>query len=176
MRVSRGWVVIVAMTVFFLFMAFVLPGQAIEAERVSGGAGSPDTSLWYSPAALYQFAEGYGESGRAAYVHARWSFDLIYPLVYALFLITALSWLYAYLFPATSPWRSVNLIPFAGMIFDYLENSATSYVMLQYPQSSPCAAAMAPMFTLMKWMFVGSSFLLLLIGAVWAVQRRLTYR
>ena len=175
-KVSRGWVIIVAVLVFFLFMMFVLPGQAIEAEEASGGAGSPDTSLWYSPDELYQFAEVYGVSGRAAYVQARWSFDLIYPLVYTFFLTATLSWLFARLYPATSFWRTLNLVPVAGMIFDYLENVATSIVMLRYPLPSLLAAAAAPLLTLLKWIFVAGSFLLLLIGALQTIHRRLTYR
>jgi hypothetical protein len=175
-RMSRGWVVILATIIFLLFMAFVLPGQAVKAEQASGGAGSPDTSFWYSVEDLYQFAESYGEAGRAAYIRARWSFDLIYPIVYALFLITATSWLFAQIRSASSRLQNVNLVPFFGMIFDYLENIATSVVMLRYPQLSLLAANAAPVLTLMKWIFVFLSFIILVIGLVRAISSRLTYR
>jgi hypothetical protein len=175
-QVSRGWIVILATVIFVLFMAFVLPGQAVKAEQASGGAGSPDTSFWYSADDLYQFAEDYGDAGRAAYVRARWTFDLIYPLVYAFFLITTISWLFAYAHPNASRWRVANLVPFGGMIFDYLENCAATIVMLRYPQPSPLAATAAPFLTGTKWLLVLLSFLLLVIGIVKATHARLTYR
>ena len=163
-RLSQGWVAILATIIFLLFMALVLPGQASEAAEVGGGVGSPDTSFWYSASDLYRFAEAYGEAGRAAYVRARWTFDLIYPLVYAFFLITTMSWTFSYVYPAASRWRSANLIPFLGMIFDYLENSTTSIVMTRYPLLTPFAATAAPILTLIKWFFVSGSFLVLLLG------------
>jgi hypothetical protein len=175
-RMSRGWVAILATSVFILFMALVLPGQAAKAEQTSGGAGSPDTSFWYSADDLYQFAEDYGDAGRAAYVHARWTFDLVYPLVYTFFLIASVSWLFAYAFPTSSRWHLANTVPFAGMIFDYLENGAATLVMVRYPQASLLAATAAPILTGLKWLFVVFSFLLLVIGIVKALQTRLTYR
>jgi hypothetical protein len=154
-------------------MALVLPSQASQAEEASGGSGSPDTSFWYSGSDLYHFAEAYGETGRAAYVRARWSFDLIFPLTYAFFLITTISWIYAYAFPLGSRWRYVNLFPLAGIVFDYLENTATSLVMARYPELTPVAASAAPVLTVIKWFFVMGSFVWLLFGIVMAIRSRL---
>lgn len=154
-------------------MALVLPSQASQAEEASGGAGSPDTSFWYSASDLYRFADTYGEAGRAAYVRARWTFDLVFPLVYAFFLITSVSWTFAYATPPGSFWRLVNLFPFAGMLFDYLENSATSLVMVRYPQLTPLAASAAPFLTGVKWFFVMGSFVWLMFGIVMAIRSRL---
>lgn len=175
-EISRGWVAVFAVIVFVMFMAFVLPGQASQAELVSDGAGSPDTSLWYSSDELLHIAEAYGEAGRAAYVRARWTFDLVYPLVYAFFLITAISWLFTSSFPKGSTWQLANLIPFVGMLFDYLENSATTIVMTRFPDPAPIATNLAPLLTLLKWVFVGGSFVVLLIGLVMWVTSRLRKR
>lgn len=171
-RLSKGWVAILATLVFLLFMALVLPGQAAQAEETSAGAGSPDTSFWYSAQDLYQFAEDYGEAGRAAYIRARWTFDLIYPMVYAFFLVTTVSWVFAYAFPVASRWQVVNLFPFAGMVFDYLENIATSLVMARFPLPAQFAANLAPVLTLIKWFFVSGSFLILFFGIVRAIFSR----
>ncbi len=173
---STGRVTLLAVAIFILFMFFVLPSQAAQAEKVSGGLGSPDTSFFYEANDLYAFAESYGEAGRAAYIRARWTFDLIYPLVYAFFLITTISWAFNLTKPAGMRWQAVNLIPFAGMIFDYLENSATSLVMARYPQSTPFVADLAPFLTLTKWIFVSGSFLILMIGIVMAGYARMKDR
>lgn len=169
---SRGLVTVVATLIFILFMILILPQQAAQAEEASGGAGSPDTSFWYSADDLFQFADAYGEEGRAAYVRARWTFDLVYPLVYAFFLITTLSWLYSYATSTGSRWRQVNLFPFLGMLFDYLENTATTVVMVQYPERALLAANIAALFTLIKWFFVMGSFLLLFMGIILVIRRR----
>jgi len=64
-----------------------------------------------------------------------------------------------------------NLVPILGMIFDYLENSSTSLVMLRYPARTPLVDFLAPLFTAIKWVFVGGSFVLLLIGmAAWLIS------
>jgi hypothetical protein len=174
--ISNGWVALAALVIFLLFTALVLPAQSSQAEADSGGAGSPDTSLFYSPQELYRLAEDYGPQGRAAYVRARFTFDLIWPIVYAFFLSTAISWVYARAFASNSWLQRANLVPLIGLLFDYLENISTSLVMLRYPDPTPVVAWLAPVFTLLKWTFVGGSFVVLLVGltaGLWKwIQRR----
>lgn len=170
-HLSRGWVAAAATVTFVLFMILILPQQARKAEEVSGGAGSPDTSFWYTDDDLFQFAELYGEDGRAAYVRARWTFDLVYPLVYAFFLMSTLSWLYSYATAGESPWRLTNLLPLFGMFFDYLENTAATVVMLRYPERALLAANLAPILSMLKWAFVMGSFVLLILGVVLAIRQ-----
>ncbi len=179
-RLSTGRVALIATVVFVLFTASVLPWQAAEAARVSGGAGSPDTSLWYTPADLYAMAEAYGPEGRQAYLVARWTFDVIWPLVYTAFLVAATSWLLRRVLSAASAWQQLNLLPVLAMILDFLENSAASIVLARYPTPSPLIAPLAPVFTLLKWLLVGGSFVLLLglaLAALWQqLQQRQTKR
>jgi hypothetical protein len=163
-QASNGWVALLALIVFLLFAVLVLPGQSAQAENEMAQVGSPDLSLWYSPRQLYGMAEAYGEQGRRAYVRARFTFDLIWPLVYGAFLSTAVSWLYAKALTAGSRWRWINLVPPLGVAFDYLENLSTSLVMLRYPSQTPLVDILAPLFTLIKWALVGGSFALLLAG------------
>lgn len=161
--VSTGWLTLLGLLIFVLFMIFVLPQQSQKAEAYSGGT-SPDTSYFYSVRDLYQMAEAYGEDGRAAYIYARFTFDLVFPLAYLFFLATSISWLLARGLAETSRWRLLNLFPFAGAVFDYLENISTSLVLGRYPVETPVIDVLAPVFTLIKWFFVNGSFVLLIIG------------
>lgn len=163
---SNLWVALIALVIFMVFPVIVLPDQAEQAEAYSGGAGSPDSSFFYTPADLYRTAEAYGEAGRAAYVRARWTFDVVWPLAYTFFLVTAIGWLFGKAFPAESTWQLANLVPLLGMIFDFLENSATSLVMLRYPAETPVVAALAPAFTVIKWILIAASFGLLVLGVI----------
>jgi hypothetical protein len=163
-KISTGWVTVAAVIIFFIFMATVLPQQAAKAEETSGGAESPDTSFFYSVDGLYKMAADYGEEGRKAYIRARFSFDVVFPLVYTAFLGTSISWVTQRGFPQHSRWQLANLAPILGMVFDFLENFSTSLVMARYPAQTPVVDWLAPVFTLVKWVFVNGSFLLLLIG------------
>lgn len=170
--ISTGWFTLLGLLVFVLFMIFVLPQQSQKAEAYSGGT-SPDTSYFYSAGDLYQMAEAYGADGRAAYIYARFTFDLVFPLAYLFFLTTSLSWLLVRGLAETSRWRLLNLFPFAGAVFDYLENISTSLVMGRYPDLTPVVDGLAPIFTLMKWFFVNGSFVVLMIALLLALWKQL---
>ena len=170
-RISTGWVALAALLIFLLFTALVLPQQATKAELETGSADSPDTSFFYTPGELYRIAEAYGEQGRQAYIRARFTFDLIWPLIYTLFLVTAISWVFGRAFAPDSRWQRTNLAPLLGALFDYLENVSTSLVMGRYPAQTPVVDLLAPLFTALKWALLGVSFLLLLVGVVVAIGR-----
>jgi hypothetical protein len=163
-RVSTGPVTLLALAVFLAFGALVLPQQADRAAQVTGDVGSPDMSFFYSPADLYAWAEAYGPVGRQAYVRARFTFDLVFPAVYLFFLATAVSWVTARAFPGDSLWQRANLAPVVGTLFDFLENVSASVVMLRYPARTSLLDLLAPMFTFLKWLLLGISFLVLVVG------------
>lgn len=175
-RVTNGWVALIGLIIFILFTILVLPGQSSNAEMQNGGGESPDLSLYYSAKDLYRMAEDYGEAGRAAYIRARFSFDIAWPLVYTFFLVTAITWLFGRAFPEGSSWRLANLAPLIGMAFDFLENISTSLVMWRYPLTTPVVDSLAAVFTLLKWFILGVSFILLLLGlavVIWqGINRR----
>lgn len=175
-RISTGWVALLSLVVFILFSALVLPGQAAKAEMLGNGAGSPDTSFLYSSTDLYQMAEAYGDLGRQEYVRARLTFDVIWPFVYTFFLVVTISWVFGKSFERDSIWQKMNLVPLLAAGLDFLENFSASLVMTRYPQPTAVVDTLAPIFSLLKWLFVTSSFLLLLIGVLvgiwrWAKQR-----
>lgn len=165
-KVSNDWVSLAGLIIFLLFTALVLPAQAAGADTFSEEVGSPDMSFFYSPDELYKMAEAYGEQGRAAYIQARFTFDLIWPLVYTLFLSTAISWTFQRALLSETRWCWVNLAPFLGMVFDYLENISTAYVMFRYPMQINILASIAPFFTVIKWFFVSASFVVLIFGII----------
>ena len=176
LSLSKGWVALAALVVFVVFTAVALPGQAAQSEARMGGARQPDTSLFYTAAALYDMAEAFGAAGRQAYIQARFTFDVVWPLIYGVFLVAAIGWLAGHAFRPGSPWRRLNLVPVLGVLFDYLENLSTSLVMARYPAQTPVVDALAGPFTLVKWAFVGGSFVALVAVAVAAAGRALARR
>ncbi|MFC1996798.1 hypothetical protein ACFLXI_04220 [Chloroflexota bacterium] len=174
-RVSTGWITLICFIIFLLFTTLVLPVQAGIADKISQDAGSPDMSFFYTAQELYEMAEAYEEQGRDAYIRARFTFDLIWPLVYAMFLSTSVSWTFEHASLYRGRWRWANLFPLIGMILDYLENISTSVVMYRYPASTDFLAYIAPFLTALKWIFVTASFIILLIGIfaiIWKFFRK----
>lgn len=176
LKISTGRLTLACLVLFLIFSALILPDQAARAEVYSGEVGSPDTSLFYTASDLYNFAEAYGATGRAAYIRARFTFDLIWPLVYLAFLVTAISWLLKHTDLSWERWGRLNLLPVAATVFDYLENISASIVMGRYPQTTPVIAHLAGVFTLFKWIFIVASFSLLLILGSMALVRLIKAR
>ncbi len=174
---ARGWVAIVATAAFLLFVALVLPAQP-RIEAVDGAeVSSPDLSLWYTAEQLYETADAYGPEGREAYVRARATFDVLWPLVYVAFLTVTLSWVYQARGDASRFWRRANLLPVAAGLLDYAENVCTATVMFRYPAQTPIMDSLAAVFTVSKWLALMASFGLLLVGVVsvlWFGLRRRT--
>jgi len=169
---SSGRVALIALIIFGIFMVFVLPGQAEQAEAIAPGVGSPDTTFLYGTRDLYSMAEGYGAEGRAAYIDARFTFDLVFPVIYGFFLVTAVSWMGGRVIPPASRWRSANLLPVLGVVFDFLENSMASIVMARYPAQTAVIDAFTPLFSVLKWICVGGSFGLLLVLVLRVMLKR----
>jgi hypothetical protein len=170
-RVSTGRITLFCLVIFLLFSILVLPSQMAKAENVGEDLGSPDLSLFYTPQDLYKMAEAYGDEGREAYIQARFTFDLIFPIIYTLFLTTAISWLFVRAISPYSWLRITNIVPVLGMIFDYLENLSTSIVMVRYPAQTAVIDSLASVFTLLKWVFIAGAFVLFVVGIVLAVSR-----
>lgn len=173
-RVSTGWVALAATAIFVVFMVMVLPAQAAESAAVSGSSETPDTMLTYSAAELYRMAGVLDEPGRAHYIQARFTFDVIWPAVYGAFLVTAISWLVRHGFAPGSRWQMVNLLPVIAVVFDLLENIAASWVMARYPASTPVVAELAGIFTLLKWLAVGGAVVVLVTTFAAALVRSIT--
>ncbi|MBB1514052.1 hypothetical protein H5399_15805 [Tessaracoccus sp. MC1627] len=175
-RGVRGWMAMAAAVLFAVFTATVLPAQAEAGAFYTVRYNAPDTSLWYSPDDLYAAAEAWGRDGRAAYVYARVTFDVIWPLVYGAFLVTTLAWVWARGTAPGSRWRGVALLPVVAVALDYAENICTATVMARYPARTPVLAELAPFFTAGKWLALSASFMLLALGVIVAIVARFRRR
>ncbi len=172
-KISKGWLVFIS---FLGLMALFLPttlGLSAQTEIYNSEAGSPDMSLFYSPADLMRMAEDYGQEGRQTYIHAAFTFDLIFPLVYTLFFTSSISLILNRVLLADSLLRKLNLIPLGTLLFDLLENTCAVLVMRAFPAQANFAALAASFFTPMKWLFYAASCGVLCISGAIAIWRAL---
>ena len=155
------WLGLVSTLLFAFFIAVVLPDQSAQA-IANGLSDSIDTSWFYNAASLYRIAESYGESGRAFYIQQRWTFDLVWPVVYFLF-IFSLSSLFYKSIGLSKMNRWILSFSWFAIFFDYIENTLVTIVMLNYPNPTPLIADFAGTFTSLKWIFLGISFIVLFL-------------
>jgi len=159
-KISTTWMMAGTLLLMVSFMIFVLPGQASAADQVSGEAQSPDLSFFYTPKQLVQMASEYGSAGRQAYIRTRWTFDLVFPLVYSAFLTVGISWFINRLDGFSGFWLHTNLLPVLAGLFDLLENTGTSMSMALYPTQVPGWLFLASISTPIKWSYLTGSFIL----------------
>lgn len=159
------WQARVIVTILFIvFIVMVLPYVSTLTTEVTGVTESPDTSFFYDSEKLFDMAEAYGESGRNFYIFLRWTFDVVWPIVYGSFLLVMMRWL-----QITLSFNKLTLIPIVGVTFDFLENICASLIFWAYPTRIEWLAKITPYITMLKWIGIGMSFILLIVGAIWIV-------
>jgi len=151
---ASPWLFAASIAVFAVFMAFVLPGQAAEADAASAGVPSFDTSLFYTPAQALDRAAAHTPEARFAYIAARWSFDLAFPLVYGLFALAGWAFGLARLGPRMAARPGLALVALLGAAFDFAENIAATVIMASVPARPLGWGIAASIATPVKWLFV----------------------
>lgn len=162
-KTVTGKIFLIALLIFIIFLVAVLPWESERSSERLGFDRTPDTSFIYNQADLYEMAEAYGEEGRSYYIHSRFTFDIIWPLVYFFFLWSGITLVLKRF--SSRLIRGLLLLPLFGAVFDFLENSGASLVMYRYPAETILIDQLTPVFTFFKWIFIYSSFILLLVGA-----------
>jgi hypothetical protein len=139
-----------------LFNTLIFPAipEKFQATRLTA---VPDLLFSYSPEFVCRFLNDIGSSGRAAYLFTSKA-DMIYPLFYAglLILLTDI------LNTDTKKSYPFFIFPAGAALFDWAENLSMMYVLNIYPVCPGNLIRMASVFTSLKWIFVGISFLIVL--------------
>ncbi len=171
-KVKSGFVVD-SLSIFLLFTVLLLPNMSESLTEMTGVTTSPDTSFLYSADELYTMAEEYGESGRAYYIMQKYTFDILWPVIYLLFFLVLLTCIYRS--PGVRRFAyPVKLLPVYAFSFDILENIAASVVMYRYPQPTVVLAQATPLFTIAKWLLIGLSAFAVAAGLMSYLRRKLS--
>ncbi len=168
---ATGRASLVALVLFLLFPGLGLPAQAARAPEAVIQVGVLGLRLFYTADELYLMAEAYGEEARRAYITARLTFDVIWPLVYAFFLGHGHQLGVPAGLRARKQLAARQPDACSGGQPGPAGNACTTWVMARHPSPAPLAATAAGGFTLAKWLFAGLSFAALLCGLAVAVRR-----
>ena len=171
-KYANGWIVLILLAGEIFFNAVVLPNQQAKMEAGSNGTGPIDLQFFYTPEKVYSMIESYGDAGRASYRIFELTGDIIYPIVYTLFFSLAITWLFARGFPVESNMHKYNVLPFGAWLFDLFENLCIVAMLSAFPSTPVALAWIATIFTMLKWLFVVPTALLLLYGYIRAAQNK----
>jgi hypothetical protein len=125
----------------------------------------PDIRFSYSPDEIKLLFNQLGATGRMLYIFQTAVVDMIYPLVYSLFLFMLFGVANSNK-KQTKMIKAIRLMPFGIALFDYLENFNSLQMLSDFPEITAFSVATGSLFTSIKWILVALTGLFLLAIAV----------
>jgi hypothetical protein len=124
-----------------------------------------DLQMTYNPDRVKSIITQYTGAAKKAAIKGHLITDTIYPIVYFfLFGIALSSVFYKW---KINPWfKWINIVPLIIILFDYLENYLIIKMFNYYPLDMGLMPHFCSLFTVLKWVFVGITSVILLIGIV----------
>ncbi len=159
--------ILLSTVVFIIFIVLVLPWVSNMMDGF-GNVQSPDTLFTYSSDKLFSITHDYGYEGRRMYLIQRFTFDLIWPLVYGVFCLSLIGFAVTR-FDSLMKYKYLVYVPVIAVIMDYLENLLVSLVFIMYPTESRIIAILASVSTSIKWIYVSLSMILAMVSILYIV-------
>jgi len=168
------------MTVIMFGLGYAITSSfspSAELMVLAHGKDVPDTQFWRTAGALYEQLTDYGQTGIQLYLTRISPVDLFIPIAQAMFLSVTITLIFRNTLDSNaSAWQWLNTLPFAAMFGDYLENTSTVIIMLNYPKHLNTLASAATWFTAIKFIFSIASIGLIIIGGFRWLAKRLQSR
>lgn len=162
-RIANGKSLVFLLLLYVSFPAYWLKNAETTINQLAGKpVGIIDLTMGFNPARTLRMVADYGPAARVYYAQTELTVDVVYPLLYGFLLAIILTLLFRH--RAYKPFEWVTLVPFAGTLFDYLENAAIVGLLTSYPAQSPALAVVGEMAKLAKWVLFGASVLLIVYG------------
>jgi hypothetical protein len=149
--------ILLALALFVILNAGILPVAGARIESYSGGIGPLDLRAAYTADQAYTALAAYGDAGRQFYLLTLLTVDLLYPLTYAVFFSLTIAYCLEPVLPPEHTLRRAALLPWVGMLADYVENAGLAWLLLNYPHRLDGLAAFTSTATTVKWIFAISS-------------------
>lgn len=178
MRLSNWKVCLLFSGLFLLYLFLILPNESSKSDLLTGGLVSPDTQFIYSADDLRDLVSSYSPEAREYYVVSKVRFDILWPLVYGIWLTSSIGLLIRGIkkkggFEEKTIINWLPLLPLVAVCFDFLENIAVSALMLTYPDMPLLLLRAAPILTELKWLALGASMLTAVVLLIYLFYRML---
>jgi hypothetical protein len=172
-KYAKGQLIAILFLIDLVFTVFIMPFIDGFIERASTNQVPIDLMFFYTPLTVWTKIAGYGDYQRLFYRTADLTVDLVYPLIYTLFFSLLITWLFKKGFAPNSDMQLLNVVPFGALLFDLLENFCIDIMLSIYPATPVNLGWIATFFTMTKWIFVGASLILVVIGITAAIAIRI---
>ena len=164
---NSGLVIAIFFTIVFIgYLFLIMMGKAEGFELADSNMKSLGTSFGFNHADIIAFLAARTDEMINAYINFNKVWDTIFGLIYGLMYVIWMSVLFK---PYAQKVGFLNLLPFAQVLFDWLENYALASLANQYLIdgliSSPIAE-LASIFCMSKWVCSGFTFTLILVGII----------
>ena len=138
------------LTLAFLVLFWMTPLGAPSLKKIGKGKPSPDLTFGYRPDETYRLIETYGAHGVAHWRRLLW-LDMIFPVVYGLFLSLVLAWWLHWSVESPGWLTWAIFLPITSASADYLENLLLLRVLAALPHRREGLVAAASVFTQVKF-------------------------
>jgi hypothetical protein len=162
---------IVGMALATVWISLLFRYRATHLAELAGGEVTTiDGLLFATPSRIHAVIGSYGEAGRTFYRTTELTLDVVFPLVYALCLLSALAWTVPRAFPARPVLeRAARALPLAGAAADLFENACIVILLSAYPREVPVVPVLTIVATPVKYVAVVGAVVLLVVAFVhWA--------
>ena len=164
---NYGLVIAIFFTTAFIgYLFLIMMGKAVAFELADDNMKSLGTSFGFNHADIIAFLAARTDEMINAYINFNKVWDTLFGLIYGLMYVIWMSVLFK---PYTQKVGFLNLLPFAQVLFDWLENYALASLANQYLIdgliSSPIAK-LASVFCMLKWVCSGFTSTLILVGII----------
>ena len=125
-------------------------------------AGILDIKYYYTARQAYEIISNYSLAERQQYAITAMTIDILYPIVYSLFLTALSLFLIGRLAIRSRIIIRLSYISMGAAVFDLLENTSLTIMMLNYPVKLNSLANIAGYFTAAKWTLVIAAILMII--------------
>ncbi|MEA2076680.1 MAG: hypothetical protein U9O95_01515 [Candidatus Marinimicrobia bacterium] len=123
-----------------------------------------DTEMGYTAEDAYEIIGNYTDNMRQRYIFGEITLDLVFPFIY--------TFLFAFAIYFLTKNSTLALFPFLQLIFDLLENTGIVIMLTAWPDKIMWLATATSVFSMIKWVLVGITLLIVLVGAVRFILKR----
>jgi hypothetical protein len=167
---------LLATSVFAGYLLFFLTKKGTAFEVASSSVKSLGTSLGFGQTEILAFLAERSDQMINAYINFNQVWDTLFGLIYGIMYVVWVSILFK---PYSQKVRLLNLLPFAQVLFDWLENFALATLSKQYLADgtiSSSTALTASTSSYIKWAFSLLVYGAILVGIVMRIAGALKKR
>jgi hypothetical protein len=157
--------------VFVGYLLLVFTGKGAGFALAESEIQSLGTSFGFDQADVFSFFSDRTNEMIHAYRNFNQVWDTLFGLIYGLMYVAWVSVLFK---PISQKVGILNLVPFAQVLFDWMENFALVLTANQYLADgtiSSSSANLASVFSMVKWACSGLTYTVILVGIVLMVAR-----